>query len=348
MSFVVVIPDLVTTAAQDLAGIHSALSEAAAAAAGPTTAVVAAAEDEVSAAIASVFGELGQDYQALCAQAVAFHGQFVNQLAGSAAAYLSTEAASAQQAVSNAVNAAAAAPTDIGGSLGAVLGAYESLFANTAANLSGIGNTWVNVTEPALLQAFATQVSVPQRIAAAFDSGDLLSLLNVTGQGGLGYANLAQQLTAPISVSLTSLSPSRASIAVGLGLPTLLAFDALGAQVNAASAAAASSAAFSSAVQAGNPVGAAIALIDAPANVANGLLNGQETVGVNLPLPGLSLAANVPFTGLFAPLQPWTATATGPGLPLMNTVTVTGPPVGGLVPASLNYVPQLLATALTG
>ncbi|MEE6180031.1 PE family protein [Mycobacterium sp. 050134] len=347
MSFVVTIPDLVTAAGGDLASIHSTLSEATAAAAGPTTVVVAAAGDEVSAAIASVFGALGQDYQALYAQAAAFHGQFVNLLNGSAAAYLSAEAANVQQAMANAVNAAVAAPTDIGGTLGAVVGRYESVFANTAANLSGIGNTWTNVTEPALLQAFATQIGVPQRIAAAFGSGNLLSLLNVTGESGLGYANLAQQLTTPISVSVTSLSPSGASIAVGFGLPSLLAFDALGAQFNAASAAAASSAAFYSAVQAGDPLGATIALIDAPANIANGLLNGQQSLAVNLPLPGLSLTANIPFTGLLAPLQPWTASAMGPGLPLMNTVTVTGSPVGGLVPALLNYAPQLLATALT-
>lgn len=55
MQFLSVIPEQVESAAQDLAGIRSALSASYAAAAGPTTAVVSAAEDEVSTAIASIF-----------------------------------------------------------------------------------------------------------------------------------------------------------------------------------------------------------------------------------------------------------------------------------------------------
>ncbi len=65
MSFVVATPDLVTTAAQDLAGIHSALRDATAAASGPTTAVMAAAEDEISAGVAALFGSFGQEYQTI-------------------------------------------------------------------------------------------------------------------------------------------------------------------------------------------------------------------------------------------------------------------------------------------
>jgi hypothetical protein len=42
--------------------------------------VVAAAEDEVSAAIAAVFSAHGQGFQALGAQAAAFHEQFVRTL----------------------------------------------------------------------------------------------------------------------------------------------------------------------------------------------------------------------------------------------------------------------------
>lgn len=59
MQFLSVIPEQVESAAQDLAGIRSALSASYAAAAGPTTAVVSAAEDEVSTAIASIFGAYG-------------------------------------------------------------------------------------------------------------------------------------------------------------------------------------------------------------------------------------------------------------------------------------------------
>ncbi|MEK1220548.1 PE family protein, partial [Mycobacterium ulcerans] len=63
MSFVTAVPELVESAAQDLAGIRSALVEAAQAVAVPTTALAAAGEDEVSAAIAALFGTFGQEYQ---------------------------------------------------------------------------------------------------------------------------------------------------------------------------------------------------------------------------------------------------------------------------------------------
>ena len=80
MSFVIAAPEMVTSAATDLASIGSTISAANAAAAAPTTGVLAAAEDEVSAAIASLFSGHGQAFQALSAQAAAFHAQFVQTL----------------------------------------------------------------------------------------------------------------------------------------------------------------------------------------------------------------------------------------------------------------------------
>ena len=105
MSFLGVTPEQIESAAQDLAGIRSALSESSAAAAAPTTVVVAAAEDEVSTAIASMFGDFGRRYQVLNAQATAFHDEFVNLLNAGAGAYISTEVANAKNNLLNAVNA---------------------------------------------------------------------------------------------------------------------------------------------------------------------------------------------------------------------------------------------------
>ena len=65
MSFVIAAPELVTAAATDLSNIGSTLSVANAAAVPPTTGVLAAAEDEVSAAIASLFSGHAQAYQVL-------------------------------------------------------------------------------------------------------------------------------------------------------------------------------------------------------------------------------------------------------------------------------------------
>jgi hypothetical protein len=59
MSYLLAAPDVVGSAASDLAGIGSALNSAHSAAVLTTTAVVAAAGDEVSAAIAEVFSGHG-------------------------------------------------------------------------------------------------------------------------------------------------------------------------------------------------------------------------------------------------------------------------------------------------
>src|SRR5215471_7629159 len=119
MSFVIAEPELVTAAADDLAGIRSSLAEATATAAAPTTGVAAAAADEVSAAISEVFGRVGREFQALGAEAAAFQDEFVSLLNGSAAAYLGTEIANTERV------AAGAAAAVIPG------GAYGQLIANT-------------------------------------------------------------------------------------------------------------------------------------------------------------------------------------------------------------------------
>ena len=77
MSYVIAAPEMLAAVAADAAGIGSSLSAANSVAAARTTAVMAAAEDEVSAAIAELFSGHGQRFQALSAQAAAFHNQFV-------------------------------------------------------------------------------------------------------------------------------------------------------------------------------------------------------------------------------------------------------------------------------
>jgi len=92
MTSMLVQPQLMVTAASDAAGIGSAIEQARSAAAAPTTGLVAAAEDEVSAATAALFGSFGQQYQAMLAQATAFHDQFVAALSGASTTYAQAEA----------------------------------------------------------------------------------------------------------------------------------------------------------------------------------------------------------------------------------------------------------------
>ncbi|ETW23890.1 PE family protein [Mycobacterium gastri 'Wayne'] len=95
MAYVIAAPEMVAGAATDLASLGSTVSSANAAAAGPTTALVAAAGDEVSAAIAALFGAHARSYQALSTQAAAFHTQFAQALTAGAGSYATAEAANA-------------------------------------------------------------------------------------------------------------------------------------------------------------------------------------------------------------------------------------------------------------
>ncbi|WP_082986764.1 PE family protein, partial [Mycobacterium gordonae] len=108
-----VVPDLLAAAAGDLAVIEQALSAGNAAAAVPTARVTAAAADEVSEAIAALFGAYAQQYQVISAQAMTFHHRLVLSLGASAGSFAFAEAtnASAVQSVGQALLAVINAPT---------------------------------------------------------------------------------------------------------------------------------------------------------------------------------------------------------------------------------------------
>jgi hypothetical protein len=93
MSYVIAAPEMMASAASDLAAIGSNISAAHTAAAASTLAVMPAAADEVSTTIAQLFSQHAADYQALAAQAAAFNDQFVQNLTASAGSYASIEAA---------------------------------------------------------------------------------------------------------------------------------------------------------------------------------------------------------------------------------------------------------------
>ncbi|WP_264960817.1 PE family protein, partial [Mycobacterium kiyosense] len=95
MSYLSTVPEALTCAVSELAGIGSAIQTANAAAAGPTTRVLTATADEVSEAVAALFGAHAQSYQSLSLQATAFHEQFVRALNAAGNSYAQAEAANA-------------------------------------------------------------------------------------------------------------------------------------------------------------------------------------------------------------------------------------------------------------
>jgi hypothetical protein len=92
MSYVIADPELMTSAASDLATIGSNVNAAHMVAAARTLAVIPAAADEVSTGIAHLFSQHAQDHQALAGQASAFHQEFVHHLTAGATSYSSAEA----------------------------------------------------------------------------------------------------------------------------------------------------------------------------------------------------------------------------------------------------------------
>jgi hypothetical protein len=100
-------------------------------------------------------------------------------------------------------------------------------------------------------------------------------------------------------------------------------------------------------LQTGNVSGAIAAVVDAPAVLANGVLNGQTLVAlpeltVNLTGAGVPLSitqtAQLPLGGLLTPLSSLELTGVGGPLP--------GTPIGGIIPA-LQYWQTLLAADIT-
>lgn len=171
MSFVITTPEFVGAAAQDLAGINSTLAEAATAATTPTTRLMAAGADEISTAVAELFGNFGQEFHALAAQASAFHEQFVGLLNASAGAYLSTEIANAERTLASAVNTPAQSLANDFNTFGAAVAApYQALGSNTATNLQAIRATFSSNPFPFLHQLANDGAFYGRMIATGFSS----------------------------------------------------------------------------------------------------------------------------------------------------------------------------------
>jgi hypothetical protein len=158
MTYVFAAPEMLGSAANEIAGIGSTLRTANAAAAASTSALVPAAADEVSVAIATLFADHGRAYQALSVQAAAFHQQFVQAVAASAGAYASAEASNAsplqnaEQGLLNVINtpteaalgrpligngANSTTPGQPGGAGGLLFGNGGNGYASTTAGVSG-------------------------------------------------------------------------------------------------------------------------------------------------------------------------------------------------------------------
>ena len=99
MSFVSIVPEILSTTADNLQSVGLRLQAQNTAAVVPTTGLIPSAADEVSALTAAQFASHAAGYQAVSAHAAAVHELFVGALAASAGSYAATEAANASSAI---------------------------------------------------------------------------------------------------------------------------------------------------------------------------------------------------------------------------------------------------------
>jgi hypothetical protein len=115
MQYVITAPEALAATAADVARIGTAIDAASAAASGTISALPAAAEDEVSAAVAKLFGLYGQEYRALVGQAAAFHSEFTQALAAAGNAYALAETGNAALVTGSGASPAASIALILGG-----------------------------------------------------------------------------------------------------------------------------------------------------------------------------------------------------------------------------------------
>lgn len=91
MPGVIAVPEIMSTAANELTHLGSTLDAARLTAAAPTVSVLPAAADEVSAGIASVMSTHASAFQAVAQSASTFHQQFAQNVTAAAASYSGAE-----------------------------------------------------------------------------------------------------------------------------------------------------------------------------------------------------------------------------------------------------------------
>ncbi|KZS63257.1 PE family protein [Mycobacterium ostraviense] len=257
-----------------------------------------------------------------------------------AAALLPGRVAAGMQSVSASL---LGTPTALAAATPGIAGPYQDLIATTSANLQSLGSTWATNPAPFLRQVIANQMAYGQTIATSLQNaaqhlGTALSdpsALNHVAADLFPIAAIPaqiQQNLVNVGTTLTKVAPAVTLAALGPPLSTLGGFGT-------------AVAAFTGAVQTGDVAGALGALIDAPAFVANGFLNGEVTLPLLLPLGLGLLVLDIPFDGILAPPHAMTGTLVWFLPPFVDDIT--GPPVSGILPTLMNVVPQQLALAIT-
>jgi hypothetical protein len=211
-----------------------------------------------------------------------------------------------------------------------------------------LGGAPVPVVPMGPLEALAPIIMLPGQMAQSFTN--LLppgSILAQMSQNATNTINALTNLNTTINPAILGGNPALVP-AVNFGVGLQLVFDAMGAPGNALAALNSSAVAFTTAVQAGNASAAAAALLDVPANMTNGFLNGSTLITlppVNAVVQGIipaTATTEIPLGGLLTPLSLPTLGANVLGLDIVAQVAGSTE-VGGLIPGLQSIDAQLAA-----
>ncbi len=224
---------------------------------------------------------------------------------------------------------------------------------------------WLANPYPFLRQIGANWANYGQIIATSLATGNLQPITTIPGDIAHNVGNVFGVLTDTSitpHVEVTQILPTpELALETVFGLPIVAGVDLVGAPVATFEAATFSASAFTSALATGNPAGAIAALIDAPAVIANGFLNGQATLPLGLSLTGVPVLGNVanvsvnlslPLDGIIHPPGFYAATVSVDLLngtvipPTTVNVGLGSTPFSGLAPFVVNYAPEQLALAI--
>ena len=205
----------------------------------------------------------------------------------------------------------------------------------------------------AVLDLFLSGINISNlsNITVEGPAGDLLPILSIAAQQEQDLVNLLPPGSIPEQLAQNFFN--------GINTATnSLGFAVIGPPIATLDGLATGATAFGAAVQTGNGVAAVGALVDLPAEVLNGYLNGVTIVDLTIPvtatadfpnlLPigaGTAIVIHLPFDGILAPPQPITATVDVGADP--PSITLPGAQVAGAVPTLLNFIPEQVALAIS-
>ncbi|OBI56682.1 PE family protein [Mycobacterium sp. E787] len=233
--------------------------------------------------------------------------------------------------------------------IGSALTAAHAASVRPTTNLVAAAGDEVSAGIASLFSSHAREYQAFNAQAAAFHT-EFTNLLRTGAASYLG-TEITNTAVAASGGVVQSIGGEFLSAFEGSGLQEIeLPLDLAGPVVAATGALGQSATVFVNAVQAGDQAAAMAALADVGPGVGSAILYGQAPVSIPLPgsIPGVqSVALNIPFGGLLAPLQPLTVTVTAGGNPPLSVPT--GFEVGGIIPDVQANGPEVaLALLLLG